>query len=152
MTWMKILGVIMGIFVLLAITTKTSIGINRTPSLPYLVFLTVKGMQSKKGDLVAIKDHKTAYYPKVTFIKRLTGVAGDKIEISNDSVRVNGQYLGSVLHSTSWGSPLTPIKSQKIPEGHVFVTTEHERSFDSRYEEFGLVPKNKLQGRVFVLW
>lgn len=141
----------LGVFVLV-----TELGINRTDSLPYSVFLTVKGLKASKGDLVSIRGHQTKYYPRVTFTKRIVGQAGDEVSNVQGKMWINGVVVGKVLEKTSFGRPLTPLISRGtstvIPEGHVFVMTDHERSFDSRYQEFGLVPVAALQGRAFVLW
>jgi type IV secretory pathway protease TraF len=34
----------------------------------------------------------------------------------------------------------------------VFVAGDHHRSFDSKYNEFGLVKRENIKGRSFALW
>jgi len=60
--------------------------------------------------------------------------------------------IGKLLQKTKEGKPLHPIKNTIIPEGYVFVSTDHPHSFDSRYEEFGLVKQEHISGRCFGLF
>jgi conjugative transfer signal peptidase TraF len=130
----------------------TQLGINMTPSLPYKLFLTIKGGSFQKGDLVTIAGHPTRYYQNTHFTKQLKGISGDRIRILNQKVYINEDMIGRVYDKTTQGQPLTAQQAQVIPEGMLFVAASHERSFDSRYEEFGLVPVNKVVGRAVVLW
>lgn len=57
-----------------------------------------------------------------------------------------------LLKRTKYGDPLTPLRAERIPAGYVFVAGDHPRSFDSRYEEFGLVPLDKIWGRALFAW
>ncbi len=81
------------------------------------------------------------------------------------------QFLGSrhfgieifpLLKQTKEGNPLTPLSVKKfsegrnpegiIPPGYVFVAGDNPNSFDSRYEEFGLVPMEKIWGKAVFWW
>lgn len=61
-----------------------------------------------------------------------------------------------LLHHTKEGRPLTPLVLNEfgmtIPKGYVFVAGDHPQSFDSRYEEFGLVPVEKIWGKAVLTW
>lgn len=57
-----------------------------------------------------------------------------------------------LLDRTTNGSLLTPLRATIVPEGYVFVAGDHLRSFDSRYEEFGLVPLEKIWGKGVLTW
>jgi conjugal transfer pilin signal peptidase TrbI len=70
---------------------------------------------------------------------------------------VSSRWLGrsfiiskSKTHSKD-GRILTPIRPGFVPKGLVFVRGDHERSFDSRYEELGLIHEKDLQGRLIAL-
>ena len=63
----------------------------------------------------------------------------------------NGQSL-PLLDQTKDGKPLTPLRVEIVPEGYVFVAGDHLRSFDSRYEEFGLVSQQNLWGKAASTW
>ena len=126
---------------------NTELCVNRSDSIAGAVFLTLKGCRSKKGDIVQIKDHAPKYYPKVSFTKRLMGIAGDEIRVKGQDISINDTYIGKTSSKTSFDKPLTPIKPGIIPAGYVFVAGDHERSYDSRYEEFGLVRQENIKGR-----
>lgn len=58
----------------------------------------------------------------------------------------------ALLKTTREGNPLTPISIQIVPESYVFVAGDNPHSFDSRYEEFGLVPYEKIWGKAIWVW
>jgi len=120
--------------------TRTELAFNRTASLPYSVFLVIKGWSYDKGDLVCIKGHPTKYFNGISFTKKVVGVSGDSI-----------QHPPQKSHTLS-GLPLTPLQADSVPMNHVYVLADHPDSFDSRYEEFGLVSAEHIVGRAFPLW
>ena len=42
--------------------------------------------------------------------------------------------------------------AQTIPQQYFFVVADHKDSFDSRYQEFGLVRENYIEGKVYPVW
>ena len=141
---------VLGIYLLIA---PTQILFSATPSLPQKVFFMVKGLRAQKGDLVTISGHKTAYFPEKTiYTKRLVGVAGDHISRKDQFITIKGQTVSPLKTHTHQGEPLTPLDSQVIPEGYVFVMASHPRSFDSRYKEFGLVKEESILGKTWGLF
>lgn len=136
-----ILIVVMSLVSLFAFVMSTELGINQTPSLPYKVFLTIKGFPYQKGDLVSIKGHRAHYTGNLSYVKRVEGIGGDQIT-----------PLVDLKRETREGKPLTPLTVSAVPEGYVFVRGDHKDSFDSRYEEFGLVLQEHIVGRTFPLW
>jgi len=139
-TWQKSLLIMLISFGSLGLFFQfTELGVNRTKSLPYQYFLIVKGLSFKKGDLVSIKGHQAKYIGDLNLIKRVVGVAGDPV----------GPLLLALKRSTKKGEPLTPLAIKVIPEGYVFVNADHKNSYDSRYEEFGLVSEETIKGRAF---
>ena len=81
-------------------------------------------------------------------LKVISGVAGDRLELPNGLIAVNGQPLaGTVIVSTdSQGRPLPPSRLVPgvIPPDKVLLLSQHHSgSFDSRY--FGLVPLATLR-------
>ena len=72
-----------------------------------------------------------------------------------NGMRLPETYKSQTLplqEKTSDGKPLTPISATSISEGYVFVAGDHPNSFDSRYEEFGLVPIEKVWGKAILWW
>lgn len=139
-TWQKSLFIMLISFGSLGLFFQfTELGVNRTKSLPYQYFLIVKGLSFEKGDLVSIRGHQAKYIGELNLIKRVVGVAGDEIE----------PLLVGLKNQTKKGEPLTPLAIKVIPEGYVFVNADHKHSYDSRYEEFGLVSVETIHGRAF---
>lgn len=134
---------------------QTQLVFNKSPSLHPKVFLIVKGVPAHKGDLVSFRGHKTKYFGDVIFTKRIIGVGGDRLRLQNGALWIEGPKSTSInplLSATDKGEPLTPLKVRVIPKGFVFVKGDHPRSFDSRYEEFGLVDVKSFIGRTFAVW
>lgn len=133
--------------ILTVLLTQTQLSINRTPSLPYKMFFSIKGLLPQRGDFVIIEDHPTAYFGKISYTKRLVGLPGDQIHIHNNHLYVDHKLIGPLRKETQDGKPLHPLENTTIPEGYVFVSADHPRSFDSRYQEFGLVAQSKIWGK-----
>lgn len=109
------------------------------------VFLGIK-KTPQKGDTVLL-DHPLFVAP---LAKIIVGTEGDEVVIEHGRVSVNGEDRGEVLEkSPSSGKPLASIRSCSIPKGFVFVWAPHPHSFDSRYQEMGLIPVESIRE---VLW
>ena len=113
--------------------------------------LVWKGAAVSRGDIVSIKNHPVVYVKATNFAKRVLGLPGDSITPHNDILQI-GSYRLPLLKQTKDGNPLTPLSTDYIPQGYVFVGGDHPRSFDSRYEEFGLVPLRKIWGKGIATW
>lgn len=135
--------------ILAALFTQTQLYLNQTPSLPYKVFFCINRLKPQKGDFVSIYNHPTAYFGNIPYTKRLVGLPGDSIHLHHAFVSVGFKPIGPLLENTRDGKPLHPLKKKTIPYGYVFVSADHSRSFDSRYEEFGLVKRECLIGKCF---
>jgi len=121
-----------------------------TDSLPQHYFVQFPKVTPKKGDLTVVYN---GFY-KGKIIKRIIGVAGDQISTDgHGNIFINQQKIGRAHEHTNIqsGLSLTTIKSQIIPEGRVFLHSPHPRSFDSRYQEVGLVPVSDLEGKVVAI-
>lgn len=125
----------------------------------------------KRGDIVSIQDYEPNYVGKRPFAKRVLGLPGDLILKDKNKVTIVPKTLVSktlvskaimpmtsepvvlpLLEITSQGKPLTPISAEIVPEGYVFVAGDNLNSFDSRYEEFGLVPQEKIWGKAIAVF
>jgi conjugal transfer pilin signal peptidase TrbI len=81
------------------------------------------------------------------------GVASDVLYYDVDGVLwVNEQRVGLPQPETRQHEPLHKIAPGPIPSGFVFVAGTHPRSFDSRYQEVGLIAIERLEGLVIPLW
>ena len=132
---------------------KTCLVISESASLPWRAYLVIKGSSWKKGDIVTIQGHEGPYVKEPRLLtKRIAGVAGDPILLEKQTLRVGQQKIGSLMSKTSTGKPLHPVEKRVIPSTHVFLAGDHPKSFDSRYEEFGLVHTRHILGRSIPLW
>ena len=121
-------------------------------------FTDVKIFDFKKpnrGDIIVF------IYPedeKKDFIKRVVGVPGDKIELKNKEVYINGEKLTEnyIIHQ----DPHTKPKEYEprdntgpiiVPPDSLFVMGDNrDQSYDSRY--WGFVKMNKVKGRAFIIY
>ncbi|RSD28706.1 signal peptidase I [Mesobacillus subterraneus] len=97
------------------------------------------------------------------YIKRVIGLPGDRIEYIEDVLYINGKaydepYLEDSKKSLAFGWLTgtftlkdTPVNSDVVPEGHLFVLGDNRRhSKDSR--SFGAVPFESIIGTTKVIF
>ena len=119
--------------------------------------LVHKSSSLKRGDIVLIQGHTPQYVGEKSFTKRVIGLPGDTIIREKNGLEIKAKnssvsFIFPLLDKTKEGQILTPLPCQIVPEGYLFVIGDHARSFDSRYEEFGLVPMVKVWGKAIVKW
>lgn len=131
---------------------KTALLFNKSDSLPHRIYFLVKAGNWGKGDLVAIKNFNTQYTQNQHFTKKIVGVAGDVVTIEGKHVLVNGIKHAQLKEKTKSNKKLTPAVAQTVPQQYFFVVADHKDSFDSRYQEFGLVRENYIEGKVYPVW
>ena len=109
-------------------------------------FKTVRGIKDQ-FIYYALELNKTSY------IKRVIGLPGEHVLISDGKVYIDGEaldepYLVEGLETPKRG----PFYDVEVPEGYVFVMGDNrEGSSDSR--AFGCIPLDKIEGRVsFRIW
>jgi conjugal transfer pilin signal peptidase TrbI len=145
------------VLTLLYLSQAMSIAINTTGSLPQHVFLVIKHQPLHRGDYVAFYPPPNPFYAgHQLFIKRVAGIAGDKVKRQGHcfyvhSNRVN-QRIGIAKPQSRRGIPLHLGKTGHLEQGEYFVYTPHPDSFDSRYQELGWVKEVQVAGRAFPLF
>lgn len=86
--------------------------------------------------------------PKRTFVKRVLALEGEKVELRDNQVFVNGQLVKEPYLKPGDYPPFGP---ETIPKENVFVLGDNRRqSEDSR--EWGLLPKNYLLGKALMVY
>jgi conjugative transfer signal peptidase TraF len=141
---------------LIAVIAKSSgLVVNVTGSMPGIVYQLGHG---ERGSLVSFCSpiaHPSIGYGacpdgRLPLIKRVVGVAGDRVTASDAGVEVNGQPVPNSrqLDFDSKGHALPHLRgSFRVKQGEIWVAGEHPNSFDSRY--FGPVklPKDDLHNK-----
>lgn len=123
---------------------------NRTDSLAYtLFFRTVANPERLERGSYASFKHPLS---QIRVAKIIVGLAKDAIVIRDGEIYVNHISLGKIQQESPSGSKLTPISAQAIPKGYVFVWSPHELSYDSRYEEFGLIPVHTIEDALWPIF
>ena len=104
-----------------------------------------------RGDIVVFR------YPKdvsETFLKRVTALGGDRLEIKNGVLYVNSKPVQEpyAVHHAPVHSPQESWGPTVVPEGKLFVMGDNrDNSSDSR--DWGFVPKTNVIGEpLFVYW
>jgi len=123
--------------------------------IPYFRNTIIPITDPQRGDIIVF------IYPKdrsLDFIKRVIGTGGDKIEIQDKKILINGQvftdttgiytdkmiYPGSVQPRDNFG-PVT------VPEGSLFVMGDNrDESMDSRF--WGFVDLKDVQGKALIIY
>lgn len=117
-----------------------------------------QGVNVDISNIVAIYDYepeglmdKIVYYVlelnKTSYIKRVIGVEGDRVQIANGKVYINGSELeepylpvGTVTRNVYYNDLI-------VPEGCIYVLGDNRaESMDSR--TFGCIPIEKVEGKV----
>ncbi len=134
------------------------LGWNVTPSMTSKLVWIEHGALPKTNELViyrfeglGIKD--SAYLQGMRFYKRVVGLPGATISVDQyRQVSVNGVAIGLAKQVTNHREVLTPIKATVVPPGYLFVRGDTPDSFDSRYEESGLVRMGSVIGVAHVIF
>jgi len=100
----------------------------------------------KFGDIVVFE-----FEPGRDFIKRVIGVAGDKVEIINGRVYINNTMLDEPYLRKNTGS--YDYGPAEVPAGYYFVMGDYrQNSMDSRDPRVGFVSREHLKGRAFFIF
>lgn len=119
-----------------------------TPSLPYRYFIIVKRSAECK---TVPKKNRYVYFCKkdapLTVVKQVKGLPGSTLRYDHQgNLWVDDFCVGKPRYHSSHGVILKPIPAGIVPSGFVFGYAPHEKSFDSRYENFGLIPISSIKG------
>ena len=155
--WVKVFGlaIVLAFVITLFIKPTLVSGDSMLPTLhenDYLIINKIgyKIGEPKNGDVIVFKsDLEKNDGTTKDLVKRIIGVAGDKVVIKDGKVYLNDKLLDETYLSE--GMDTTGDVDIVVPEGKLFVLGDNrEVSLDSRYEQVGLADVNDVEGKVLV--
>ena len=103
---------------------------------------------TSRGEVVAFRPPPNRFYPeRMVFVKKVLGLPGDRVTRTGRDFFINGTYVATAKWRARSGEPLSPGPVGVIPAGAYFLWTPHPDSYDSRYEDIGWIPAERLVGR-----
>lgn len=135
------------IFLAVAVITYISmrevfkrVAVATSESLPYRIFLLESPRPAKGG--YVLFNHKDRHVTG-RIIKRVSCVAGERLETRGRDYYCNGTYLGRAKEFGRKGQKLSNFTFNGIvPDDRMFVTSDHLDSYDSRY--WGFLSKEEV--------
>jgi signal peptidase I len=108
--------------------------------------------QPKRGDVVIFSFPNDA---AKDYIKRVVAIEGDKVEIRDGVVYLNGKKeLESAKYHVRWEGATQDARNMMpvtVPSGHVFVLGDNRaKGQDSR--TWGFLPAAQIKGRAALVW
>lgn len=107
----------------------------------------------ERGDIIVFK---YPLDPKKDFIKRLVALGGERVEISNGTIVINGELVQDpeiFKNIFYYNQPPYGAEGQEItvpPDSYYVLGDNSASSKDSRY--WGFVPKKNLVGKAVFRW
>ena len=120
----------------------------------------------RRGDIIAFRG--PAAVDHIVLLKRVVGLPGDTLSLSDGRLYVNGKLLNEpylrssdgdvtqTLPATGYGgpgddTPWTLARPYTVPAGHYFMMGDNrEDSYDSRY--WGPIARSDVIGRAFAVY
>jgi conjugal transfer pilin signal peptidase TrbI len=123
---------------------------SKTKSLRYSWFLETPNRSQllEKGDYISLYHELSP----IILAKQVYGIPGDRIAVEDGVLLINDYPVCHILQRSKSGIEYTPLAVQAIPNGHYLVLGHHEESYDSRYQEFGLISEDQVEGRLWPLF
>jgi signal peptidase I len=121
-------------------------GASMTPTLQNdQVLLCNKLAQPERGDIIAF------YYNNKVLIKRVVGLPGDVVDITEDgTVCLNGETLAEPYVSEPAVGECDISLPYQVPENRFFVMGDHRAvSIDSRSTSVGCIAEENIIGTIF---
>lgn len=126
---------------------------NTTNSLPQKLFVIKIGRLPAKNDYVLFYAPITSTLKQTeTMIKKVIGVCGDIVTKEGQAFYIDGKKIAVAKTHSLKGRPLQTGAIGMIPKGKYFVWTPHIDSYDSRYDEIGLIDERTIIGVAYPLF
>lgn len=123
--------------------------------IPFTAIKVLPLREPERGDVVVFI---YPVDPSKDFIKRVIGLPGDKIEVINKKVYVNGKGIEDIhahfaenMILPKGGEPRDNFGPVTVPPDSLFVMGDNrDRSYDSRF--WGFVKKSEVKGKAFIIY
>ena len=131
-------------------------GHSMTPSFKeeQRVMLLKVGYTIERGDIVIFASRESGARDGMQkdLIKRVIGLPGDNLEITDDGVFVNGEKLDEpYLQAELAHARFHEHRVRKVPPGKYYVLGDNRRdSLDSR--SFDVIDERSIKGKVIMCW
>jgi signal peptidase I len=116
--------------------------------LPFTDKILISLNEPEKGDVVVFK------FPldtKKDYIKRVIGLPGDRVELVDKQLLINGRPTEDPQASYSMSGSMRMYGPVTVPADHLFVMGDNrDESSDSRV--WGFVPRPYLKGKAFLIY
>ena len=100
------------------------------------------------GELVVFRNPAN---PKITWIKRVVALAGDRVEIRDGQLIINGEPASGILADRSEGEPSPDFAEVVVPDYNCFVLGDNRsKSRDSRH--VGPIPYATVYGKAKTIY
>lgn len=145
----SIIAVVIVMTVVIMFSIRYNIVINHDGSLPINgVIIKLGQIPTKNDEIFVFNVRNNAHFQSknIKFIKYIGGFAGNQIKIREREVYVADRPIGYAKTQSKKGIPLNITEETVIPEHKFFAYTPHKDSFDSRYQEIGLIDEKDIIG------
>ena len=155
-SWTRDLAVALGLLLVIIIFLYQPVKVDGTSMAPLLsdqerIFINkfvYRFEPIERGDVVVFRYPRD---PSKSFIKRVIGVAGDRIRIITGQVWVNGTRLNEDYVPRAY-EDMRSYSEMVVPPGSYFVLGDH-RSLSNDSRDFGPVGESYIYGKaVFGYW
>ena len=147
--------------------------------LPVINTKVTAGHEPERGDVIVFRLPSN---PRINYIKRLVGLPGDHVRVTDNLVYINGklqpqertgiysgpkedsvwyhdapvgiEHLGDIVHPVMFANKSPTDFDQRVPPGYYFFMGDNRNnSQDSRFlPDVGFVPEQNLVGRAVRVW
>lgn len=123
--------------------------------LPFIQKTLIPIKEPRREDIIVFKYPEN---PKLDFIKRVVGVAGDRVEIRNKKLYVNGEHSDRPYAVFMDGYTIPSVYNKRdnfgpvtVPDNALFVMGDNrDNSKDSRF--WGFVELEEVKGKAFMIY
>lgn len=102
----------------------------------------------EQGDIIVFNYQSR---PRRDFIKRVVALEGDRVEIKDGSLFVNGELIEEPYLYNNYG--MADYGPYVVPEDHIFVLGDNRNnSMDSRDDQVGAISLEQVRGKAFLVF